>query len=135
MRSAMHQAGAAALSKLLQWEAPSGEQRSIACSCGKQALYQQLRSKLVLSVVGEVEVIRPYYLCGHCHNGQFPVDMELDIEHTAFSPGARRMLALVGQEAPFDHGRKQMELLAGLEVTTKAVERAAESTGENIAKG
>jgi hypothetical protein len=42
------------------------------------------------------------------------------------SPGVRRMHALVGQQAPFDHGRKQMKVLAGLEVTTKAVERTPE---------
>ena len=37
--------------------------------------------------------------------------------------GVRRMKAVVGQEAPFDHGRQQMKLLADLEVTTKAVEQ------------
>ena len=43
------------------------------------------------------------------------------------------MLAVVGAAAPFDHGRQQMKLLAGLEVTTKAVERTAEAIGEDIA--
>jgi hypothetical protein len=43
------------------------------------------------------------------------------------------MLALVGSETSFDHGRRQIELLAGLEVTTKAVERTAESIGADIA--
>ena len=43
------------------------------------------------------------------------------------------MQAGVGQELVFDHGRQQMKLLAGLEVTTKAVERTAESIGEHIA--
>jgi hypothetical protein len=43
------------------------------------------------------------------------------------------MQAVVGQEAPFDHGRQQMKLLADLEVTTKAVERTAEAIGEDIA--
>ena len=42
------------------------------------------------------------------------------------------MQALVGQEVPFDYGRRQMKLLANLEVTTKAVERAAEATGGDI---
>ena len=87
----------------------------------------------MLTAVGEVNVSRPYYLCPHCHNGQFPADVELDIENTEFSPGVRRMQALVGQEAPFDHGRQQMKLLADLEVTTKAVERTAEAIGEDIA--
>src|ERR1022692_4919245 len=43
------------------------------------------------------------------------------------------MQAIVGQEAPFDHGRRQMKLLADLEVTTKAVERTAEAIGADIA--
>jgi hypothetical protein len=93
-----------------------------------------LRTKPVLTAVGQVQVSRPYYLCRHCHTGQFPADVELDIENTEFSPGVRRMHALVGQEAPFDHGREQMKLLAGLEVTTKSVERAAETIGADIAR-
>ena len=43
------------------------------------------------------------------------------------------MQAVVGQAAPFDHGRQQLKLLANLEITTKAVERTAEAIGENIA--
>jgi hypothetical protein len=109
VRSAMHRAGAAALSQLLQFPAPAVEQRSILCGCGQEAHYRELRSKPVLTAVGTVNVSRPYYLCPHCHNGQFPVDVELDIENTESSPGVRRMHALVGQEAAFDHGREQMK--------------------------
>ena len=133
VRSAMHQAGAAALTELLQFAAPEEGHRTIPCSCGQQARYRELRSKPVLTAVGKVKVSRPYYLCAHCHTGQFPADVELDIENTEFSPGVRRMQAVVGQQAPFDQGRQQMKLLAGLEVTTKAVERTAEAIGEDIA--
>ena len=133
MRSAMHRVGAAGLTQLLRFPVPSAEQRTLPCSCGHTAHYQELRSKPILSAVGRVEVSRPYYLCSHCHNGQFPADVELDIENTEFSPGVRRMHAVVGQEAPFDHGRQQMKSLAGLEVTSKAVERTAESIGADIA--
>jgi hypothetical protein len=118
---------------LLQFPVPSPEQRSISCPCGHRAGYQELRCKPVLTAVGEVTVSRPYYLCAHCHRGQFPADAELDIENIGFSPGVRRMQAVVGQEAPFDHGRQQLKLLADLEVTTKAVERTAEAIGEDIA--
>jgi uncharacterized protein UPF0236 len=135
VRSAMHQAGAMALTGLLQGEAPAADQRSIPCSCGHSAQYRELRSKPVLTAVGRIEVSRPYYLCSHCHTGQFPADVELDIVNTEFSPGVRRMQAVVGQGAPFDHGRQQMKLLANLEVTTKAVERTAEAVGENVAAG
>ena len=134
VRSAMHRAGVAALTELLHFPCPATEQRTVACPCGQQAHYRERRSKPVLTVVGQVQVSRPYYLCPHCHAGQFPADVELDIEDTEFSPGVRRMHALVGQEAPFDHGREQMKVLAGLEVTTKAVERTAEAIGGDIAQ-
>ena len=133
MRSAMHRVGAAGITELLRFPVPSAEQRTVPCSCGRMAHYQGLRSKPILTAVGRVEVSRPYYLCSHCHNGQFPADVELDIENTEYSPGVRRMLAVVGQEAPFDHGRQQMKSLADLEVTSKAVERISESIGEDIA--
>ena len=132
VRSAMHQAGASTLTQLLRL--PQPDQRAIPCPCGQQAIYRELRAKTVLTVVGTVEVSRPYYLCPHCRQGQFPADQELDLVDTEFSPGVRRMQALVGQQAPFDHGREQMKLLAGLEVTTKSVERVAESIGADIAR-
>lgn len=134
VRSALHRAGAAALSQLLQFPAPGPEQRTLPCPCGQQAHYRQLRTKSVLTAVGPAQVSRPYYGCPVCHAGQFPVDAELDIENTAFSPGVRRMQALVGQDSPFDHGRQQMKVLAGLEMTAKSVERTAEAIGADIAQ-
>jgi hypothetical protein len=81
-----------------------------------------------------VRITRPYYLCSRCHQGQFPADAELDVENAEFSPGVRRMQAVVGQQAPFDYGREQMKVLAGLEVTAKSVERTAEAIGDDIAQ-
>jgi hypothetical protein len=127
----VHQAGSAVLSQLLEFAPPSSENRQLSCSCGSTARYVKLRSKPVLTAVGKAECLRPYYLCEHCHRGQFPVDVDLDIENTELS-GGRRTLAAVGHEGPFEQGRKQTELLAGLSVTTKAVERTAEAIGEDI---
>ncbi len=132
MRSAVHQAGATALTELLKFDPPYPEQRQRPCACGHTAHYVELRSKPVLTAVGDAECLRPYYLCDRCHRGQFPIDVELDVENTELSPGVRRMLATVGQQAAFDQGRQQMELLAGITVTTKAVERTAEAIGADI---
>jgi hypothetical protein len=43
-------------------------------------------------------------------------------------------MALVGSEASFEHGRLQIEELAGLDVTSKTIERHAEAIGEDIAR-
>jgi hypothetical protein len=135
MRAAMHRAGAAALSQLLQGDPPGPDEREMPCPCGQKARYREMRSRRVLTAVGEVELLRPWYLCSQCHTGQSPADAALDIEKADLSPGVRRMLALIGSEMPFDHGRRQIELLAGLKVTAKAVERTAEAIGSDIAQG
>jgi hypothetical protein len=135
LRAALHQAGAATLSQLLRGHPPGPDERQIACPCGHKARYREMRSRRVLTAVGEIELLRPWYLCPQCHHGQAPVDTALDIAKLDLSPAVRRMLALVGSELPFQQGRQQMEVLAGLSVTAKAVERTAEAIGGDIAQG
>ena len=131
-RATMHRAGAVLLSHLLDEGEPTVS--SVTCPCGRQAHYHSLRRRRVLTAVGEAEIERAYYHCRHCGQGQSPRDRELDIVDTDYSPGVRRMMAVVGSETSFDRGRAQMELLAGLAVTRKAVERHAEAIGEDITK-
>ena len=90
-RAALHHAGASALTRLLDFSEPAEQQRSLPCSCGRQARYRELRSRRLLTALGAVEIRRPWYLCPDCHQGQFPGDQELAIENTDFSPGVRRM--------------------------------------------
>lgn len=100
------------MSQLLRGDPPGPDKREVPCPCSHKARYREMRARRVLTAVGEVELRRAWYLCSHCHDGQFPADADLDIEKTDLSPGVRRMLALVGSEAPFDHGRRQIQLLA-----------------------
>ena len=132
IRSTVHQTGADAVTELLRLAPPDHDHRGIPCACGRVARYEEMRSRPILTVVGWARVERPYYLCQACHRGQFPADVELDIDQTDFSPGVRRMLAAVGGVTAFARGRDQVKLLAGLEVTAKTVERTAESIGEDI---
>jgi hypothetical protein len=77
---------------------------------------------------------RPYFLCIDCSKGQYPIDTELGIAGLESSPGVRRMEAVVGSEMPFAPPCEPMKLLAGLDVTAKAIERAAEAIGTEIAQ-
>jgi hypothetical protein len=132
IRSSVHQTGANAITELLRFDPPDSDQRSLPCDCGQSAQYEGMRSRPILTAVGLARIDRPYYLCSGCNRGQFPADVQLDIDKTDFSPGVRRMLAAVGGETPFVPGRKQLKLLADLEVTAKAIERTAESIGSDI---
>jgi hypothetical protein len=109
-RAAMHRAGAGVLNHLLQESAPVPAR--VACQCGQSARYREKRSRNLLTAVGPVRFERAYYCCDCCHRGQSPRDRELDVLETDYSPGVRRMMAVVGSDASFDQGREQMELLA-----------------------
>jgi hypothetical protein len=130
VRGSMHRAGAEILGRLLSQG--SGESSLTRCACGHAAHYHDTRPKQLLTALGPVRFQRSYYVCPHCHQGQSPRDRELDVEGVSCSPGVRRMLAVVGSESSFDQGREQLELLAGIEVTAKAVERHAEAIGGDI---
>jgi hypothetical protein len=130
VRDAMHRAGAVTVQRLLS--VPVSHDRKVPCACGQQAHYHESRPKQLLTMLGPVIFERAYYLCASCHQGQSPRDKELDVVGKECSPGVRRMMATVGGESSFLRGRRQLQLLAGLEVTTKAVEREAEAIGRDI---
>ncbi|HUY14720.1 MAG TPA: hypothetical protein VMX16_13995 [Terriglobia bacterium] len=130
-RSAMHRAGTVVLEELLRCQPPAPPQ--VSCACGQMAHYHERRPKRLLTALGPVRSSRPYYLCPHCHQGQSLRDQELDVVGTEYSPGVRRMMAVVGSDTSFEQGREQLQWRAGLEVTTKAVERQAEAMGADIA--
>ena len=84
-------------------------------------------------VLGRAEMQRAYYWCSRCSKGNSPPTRRW-MWRTPSSRRGRRMLTVVGSEcSSFERGREQMKLLAGLEVTTKAVERTTESIGADIA--
>src|SRR5258708_33321289 len=115
LRSALHQAGASALTQLLRYDPPDADHRTIPCACGHSAHYKELRSKTVLTVLGPVELRRPYYLCVDCSKGQYPADAELEVTGLESSPAVSRWEAVVGSEMPFAPGCEPMRLLAGLD--------------------
>jgi len=130
VRGSLHRAGAEILSRLLSQ--PCGETSQTPCACGQAAQYHDTRPKQLLTVLGPVEFQRGYYVCPTCRQGQSPRDRELDVEGVSCSPGVRRMMAVVGSDSSFQQGRQQLELLAGIEVTAKAVERQAEAVGGDV---
>ena len=123
--------GGSLLEKLLNGNEEPGSSR-IDCGKGHHARLVEMRSKQLITVLGEIEIGRAYYYCEQCQDGVIPKDRELDIVGTSLSPGVRRMIGRVGGKEPFDEGRTDLEELAGVTVSTKAVERAAEAIGEDI---
>lgn len=130
-RAALQRAGARLLQELLDQPEHSGP--PLACSCGQDMRCEGARPKRLVSLLGTLILRRPYYHCRHCWRGTAPRDAELDIAGTQYSPGVRRVLAVVGGETSFERGRRLLAELAAITVSSKAVERQAEAVGADLA--
>lgn len=127
----MHRVGGYAIEKTLNYR-NDHRGASIPCDCGAKARFEGYRSKQLTTMLSAMTLKRAYYHCENCGQGQVPLDRELDIEDTCFSPGARRMMARVGARGSFKNGCDDLEELAGLSLYPKAVERTAETIGWHI---
>lgn len=132
IRAASHRIGGSLLERLVNGDNGGYQGAYIPCGRGHSARFVEHRKKGLLTVVASVEVGRAYYHCDACGEGVIPKDKALDIVNTGFSPGVRRMMGQVGGKEAFNDGRKDLEVLADVVVTTKAVERVSETIGEQI---
>ena len=107
---------------------------SLACACGQPARYAGRRAKTFASVLGPLTLARAYYHCAACDAGFCPRDRALGLVDTSLSPGVLRMVGRVGAMVSFEEGHALLRALAGVDVATKHVERAAEALGREIAE-
>ena len=104
------------------------------CACGKPARYAGRRGKNFESVLGSLRLERAYYYCELCEAGFCPRDKSLGLEGGSLSPGVLRMVGRVGAMVSFEEGHELLHELAGVDVSTKHVERAAEALGREVAE-
>ena len=132
-RKAMRVA-ARAVEQRLNADSSDGVSPTLPCVCGRPARYAGRRGKNFKSVLGPLRLERAYYHCEVCVAGFCPRDRALGLEGVSLSPGVLRMVGLVGAMVSFEEGHELLHELAGVEVATKHVERAAEALGREIAE-
>ncbi len=103
------------------------------CGCGKMARYVGRRPKTFQSVLGLLTLQRAYYHCSDCGDGFYPRDRALGLEGGTLTPGMQRMAGLAGAVGSFEEGQELLSELAGIELSTKQVERTAEALGREVA--
>ena len=125
-------AGATALGAVLSTLGGGRRKEPLVCSCGARMHSAGLRSKRVTTVLGEVVFSRSLFICPACGNAPFPADQALDMEHTGFSPGVRRLMARAGASRSFGQAEEDLRLYAHIDVDPRDIERVAEALGRQI---
>jgi hypothetical protein len=107
---------------------------TLPCTCGQPARYAGRNDKTFESVLGSLTLSRAYYHCDPCKAGFCPRDRTLGLQDGSLSPGVLRMVGRVGAMVSFEEGYELLTELAGVNVPTKHVERAAEALGREVAE-
>jgi hypothetical protein len=128
IRTAMTRLGGSLLQQLLAADAGHRGPR-IDCGAGHHAEFVSYRTRTIETVLGPVAVRRAYYHCASCGGGVVPRDDELGVAEASLSPGLRKMTARVGAASPFAKAADLLAELAGIRLSPKRIERAAEADG------
>ena len=106
----------------------------VPCGNGHEAVFASYRDKSFDTALGLVTVTRAWYHCAACKGGLAPRDAELGIAGTSMSPGLAAMNDLAAAAGPFAGAARLLRELAGIRLTAKRVERAAEASGAAVAE-
>ena len=101
----------------------------VPCGQGHEAGFAGYRDKSFDTALGLVTVPRAWYHCAECGHGLAPRDAELGVAGTSMSPGLAAMNDLAAAAVPFAQASGLLENLAGIRLTAKRAERAAEASG------
>ena len=101
----------------------------VLCGQGHEAEFTDYRDKTFDTVLGPVTLRRAWYRCAECKHGFAPRDAELGVAGTSLSPGLAAMNDIAAATGPFAKAAGLLEDLAGVQLTVKRVERAAEASG------
>jgi hypothetical protein len=105
----------------------------VPCGRGHEARFAGYRDKSFDTVLGLVTVTRAWYHCARCKHGLAPRDAELGIVGDSMSPGVAAMNDRAAAAVPFAQAAGLLEEIAGVRLTVKRAERAAEASGAAIA--
>ena len=105
----------------------------VPCGRGHEAVFTGYREKVIDTVLGPVILRRARYHCARCEHGLAPRDAELGVAGASMSPGLRAMSDKAAAAVPFAPAAGLLEDLAGVRLTVKRVERAAEASGAALA--
>ena len=124
----MLQAGCGMLEQLLAAD-PGYHGPRVPCGQGHQAEFVSYRDKVIDTALGAVTLKRAWYHCAACGHGLAPRDAGLGVAGASMSPGLAAMNDQAAATAPFAKAARLLEVLGGVRLTAKRVERAAESSG------
>jgi hypothetical protein len=100
--------------------------------CEGQAQYQFKRTGTLLTILGQVEYNRAYYLCPDCRQGHYPLDQSLGLRPGQMSAELESLSGMTGAQLPFGQSSDLFEALTLISLSDHSVAKATQAMGEEV---
>lgn len=133
LREMSHQLGGEALRQCLEAQTPKYPEDEVRCAhCDEAARYVRRREGTSITLLGRVRYRRPYYLCGSCGQGHYPLDERLGIQPGQMSEEVVQLAALQGIHSSFATSCDVLKRTALLELSANSIRKACHLIGQHI---
>jgi hypothetical protein len=104
----------------------------VPCGCGGEAEYQFNRSGTLLTILGQIEYKRPYYLCASCQKGIYPLDQQLGLRPGQMSAELESLSGMTGAQLSFGQGSHLFETLTLISLSDHSLAKATQAIGSEV---
>ena len=115
--------------------APGGTASRIFAVCNVCSSLLRARpvvSRTVETLIGEIEVQRPYFYCRHCHRGRYPLDEVLGLRAGRMQLDVQQAAADLATELPYDTAATLFGHLSGMTVSSERMHTFTNQAAEGL---
>jgi len=135
LRQLLQECGEQGLCEWVNSLSPTYPEDTACCPyCEEEAEYTRRREGKLRTLQGKITVRRPYYLCEACHQGHYPLDIELGLRPNEMSAEMERLGGLTGVVMPFAQGSAVFEQLTLASLSDQSLDKASQAYGLEMQK-
>ena len=109
-----------------------GQERAACPQCGGSVRSRGLVSRTVETMVGEMTLERPYFYCGQCKRGFYPLDEVLELSEHRKQWDIQEAGARLAVEVPFEEAQELFSQLTGLTLSDRTTHQIVGEVGQDL---
>ena len=109
------------------------EQRTAACPrCGQTLSARGPQERTVETLVGAIQLRRPYFYCAPCRLGSAPLDAALELAERRKQPDVQQAAVALTKEIPYETACELFEQLTGLPLSVHTAHEVTHAVAEGL---
>jgi hypothetical protein len=116
-----------------QSHADERDRKAMRCAmCDRLLSARPTVTRTVRTLVGDVEIERPYFYCRYCREGTYPLDTALGLRAGQIQPDVQQAAADLATEMPYEMAAGMLDRLSGIAVSSERIHTLTSQVAEGL---